>query len=468
MTLDWRRPVVLAHRWLGISLGLLVAVWFVSGIVMMYARMPRLLANERLARLEPLDFSKARVSLPQAVAEGHFGPVHAIRIVTVLGRPVYHVLTERGWLSVSSENGELMSAFNRDEALEQARRFDPIHAATMRYDTRLVDPDQWTLENRLLLPLHRIAVGDSLDTYLYVSERSGDVELRTTSRERRLAYAGAVLHWLYFTPFRRHASVWAQTIIWISMAGCLMCGAGLIWGVYLGLPSPHRGLMRWHHCGGLLFGVATFAWMFSGLLSLDPWDWHPSTQPTRGQRDAFSGGSVRVDETLFDRVRHAAVEQMPTRADTPREIEIVPFRGDPRVIVDSQAGDLIGRAALVAAARDAMPDADIADIVWLDEYDAYYYDRQRELPLPVLRVRYSDRARTWLYIDVARGAIVRKEERLTRLNRWLYHGLHSLDFPFLYGRRPLWDLVVIVLSLGGLSSAITAARPAWRRVRRRL
>jgi hypothetical protein len=53
-----------------------------------------------------------------------------------------------------------------------------------------------------------------------------------------------------------------------------------------------------------------------------------------------------------------------------------------------------------------------------------------------------------------------------RLNRWLYHGLHSLDFPFLYTRRPLWDLVVIVLSLGGIAISVTSAPQAWRRLRR--
>ena len=67
----------------------------------------------------------------------------------------------------------------------------------------------------------------------------------------------------------------------------------------------------------------------------------------------------------------------------------------------------------------------------------------------------GDPQQTWLYFDPKRGTIARKEERLTRLNRWLYHGLHSLDFPFLYYRRPLWDIVVIVLSLGGIVLSAT-------------
>jgi hypothetical protein len=84
----------------------------------------------------------------------------------------------------------------------------------------------------------------------------------------------------------------------------------------------------------------------------------------------------------------------------------------------------------------------------------------------VLRVRFRDASGTWLYLDPNRGVIVHKEEKSSRLNRWLYHGLHSLDFPFLYARRPLWDFVVIFLILGGMMSAVTAAVPAWRRLRR--
>ena len=45
------RVLVYTHRWLGIVSGVLFVVWFVSGIVMMYARMPELDPRERLARL---------------------------------------------------------------------------------------------------------------------------------------------------------------------------------------------------------------------------------------------------------------------------------------------------------------------------------------------------------------------------------------------------------------------------------
>ena len=87
-------------------------------------------------------------------------------------------------------------------------------------------------------------------------------------------------------------------------------------------------------------------------------------------------------------------------------------------------------------------------------------------PLPVLRVRYADPQQTWLYLDPERGVIAQRYERATRWSRWLYHGFHSLDFPFLYYKRPLWDLVVWLLSLGGIAISVTSALPAWRRLGR--
>jgi hypothetical protein len=123
-------------------------------------------------------------------------------------------------------------------------------------------------------------------------------------------------------------------------------------------------------------------------------------------------------------------------------------------------------AALAALAPGAMPQARPRESVWLTRYDSYYYDRTGTLSLPVLRVKYDDSDGTWLYFDPRRGAVVQKEVRRTRLERWLYHGLHSLDFPVLYYRRPLWDIVLVVLSVGGLVSSATTLTPAWRRLRR--
>jgi hypothetical protein len=386
-------------------------------------------------------------------------------------RPVYRFFAGGRWTTMFADSGETLDRVAPEQALAVARRFAPQHAATVAFDTTLAVPDQWTLQQRALLPMHRIALHDVDDTYLYVSERTGDLEMKTTRSERRWAYAGPVTHWIYFTPFRQRSALWAQSIIWLSVAGCVMCLAGLVWGITVATRSPYAGIMKWHHLAGLVFGVATCTWIFSGLLSMDPWDWHPSTTPTRQQRDAVSGGPLRLDLVTVTRLRRALSALAPSR-----EVEIVQFQGEPFARADHGMVSLLapergrierfGDEATLAAARSAMPGTRVDEVRWLTAYDSYYYGRDQDLALPVLRVRFADPVHTWLYLDPASGAIVRKEERLSRVNRWLYHGLHSLDLPFLYARRPLWDVVLIALSLGGLASSLTALLPAWRRLRR--
>src|SRR5689334_8193189 len=76
------------HRWLGIAGCVLFVAWFFSGIVMMYARMPTVASEERLARSAPLDLS--RVTLEPAEAAERAGVSTDTLTVAMLGdRPVY-------------------------------------------------------------------------------------------------------------------------------------------------------------------------------------------------------------------------------------------------------------------------------------------------------------------------------------------------------------------------------------------
>ncbi|MGE3511339.1 MAG: hypothetical protein AB7N65_20915, partial [Vicinamibacterales bacterium] len=67
-----------------------------------------------------------------------------------------------------------------------------------------------------------------------------------------------------------------------------------------------------------------------------------------------------------------------------------------------------------------------------------------------------------LYIDVRTARLLASYSREGRWNRWLYHGLHSLDFPWLYRYRPLWDIVMLVLLGGGTAVSVTAVIIGWQ------
>ena len=510
---DWRKLLAYSHRWLGIAGCILFVAWFISGVVMMYARMPGLADEERLARAPALDLTTVALSPSQAAATLGMDDVDRVTVGMLQGRPVYR-FGVRDQTIVFADTGEFFEGITRDDAHRVALRYAPGHAAPLRHAAIITedDPDQWTIQARTRMPMHRFDLDDAEGTHLYVSEVTGDVVLRTTTAERFWGYLGPVFHWVYFTPLRRNGALWSEFIIWSSLIGCVMCITGIVWGLWRYSPrklfrlkrvptvSPYAGWMKWHHIAGLIFGLVTLTWTYSGLLSMGPFDWFRSAPPSRAEREASTGGPLKVELLTIESMKSAFAAIEPSFA--PKELESMQFRGEPfwigrKAPTEDQAvlwmhEGLLPRAprprleqryvsavhpergaiatfdrdAMTDIAKAAMPGAAVQDAVWLQEYDGYYYDPRGSRPLPVLRVRYQDEHATWLYLNAEQGGIVQRSTSVSRLRRWLYQGFHSLDFPFLYFHRPLWDIVVILLSIGGTVLSFTTMVPAWRRLKR--
>ena len=95
-------------------------------------------------------------------------------------------------------------------------------------------------------------------------------------------------------------------------------------------------------------------------------------------------------------------------------------------------------------------------------------DRTRQRPLPVILALMHDEANTRYYIDPKTATVVGTTSSRNQWRRWAYNGLHSLNFPWLYNYRPLWDIVVITLMLGGTALCVTSLVLAWRVLGRKL
>ncbi len=72
------------------------------------------------------------------------------------------------------------------------------------------------------------------------------------------------------------------------------------------------------------------------------------------------------------------------------------------------------------------------------------------------------------YIDPHTASIVGRRDPKGWFNRWLYHGLHSLNFPWLYNYRPAWDILVLLLLAGGTTLSVTSAILAWKLLKRKI
>jgi hypothetical protein len=260
--------------------------------------------------------------------------------------------------------------------------------------------------------------------------------------------------------------------------------------------------MRWHYILGAFFGVFALTWVFSGLLSMEPFAW-TNAEGLRIRPSAFTGGPLDVSRFgTFDAVAWGSLRG----GRALKEIELKRIQDQPYYLARytsapipdakrerlHQPYDVAGRAqpeselidattlaprrepfsveSLLGRLKAAAPGTEIAAQDLLDDYDSYYYSRNREAPLPVLRVKFADPLETWVYVDPRESALLATVHRLNRVERWLYNGLHSLDFAFWYSKRPLWDIGMILLCAGALASSAIGlclgVRRLWRDVAR--
>jgi len=231
-----------------------------------------------------------------------------------------------------------------------------------------------------------------------------------------------------------------------------------------------------HHAGAV-FGVFTLTWVFSGFLSMEPWSWASEGGLGDGMREAYSGGPLEL--AAFPAMDRAAWEPMFPKTPL-KEIDFLRIQGvayyavrgnqpDPVLVSASPLQirrEPFSMESLVGKAREANPDVPIANSEELSHYDSYYYARGGEAPLPVLRIQFDDPDKTWFYVDPKMGRILARFQSRERLQRWIYHGLHSLDFSFWYYNRPLWDIGVIVLCCGGAALSAIGVVISFRRLRR--
>jgi hypothetical protein len=503
--------LMFVHRYLGLAFCLIFVIWFASGIVMVYKRMPEYTAEERLARMSVLDAAGFRMTPAQALdAAGFSSAPRRVVLTSFQGRPVYRFFVDFGSSTVYADDGSFVDVVDREGALAIAARAFPESRSTIQYLAGLEQPDQWTINNRFENSgvLHHIGLGDDAGTELYIAEGTGEITQKTDRSSRFWGYLGPVMHWFYFTPLRaQRAPLWNNLIVYGSVVGCLLCILGIVIGVYRFSASrrfmrgtsmsPYVGWLQWHHYAGLLFGVFTFTWTFSGLLTMTPFNWFDQGGPTGQQVRAIRGEGV--DLAAFNVPPGAALAEFQRRFQ-PKEVELLQFMGEPfyaayeradfsnrahqdavryvapgatlaRVLVTAN-GDTprvkengFTQDELLAAARAAMPGMEPIEVTWLTDVDNYYYQRTGGLRLPALRAKFDDPEGTWLYLYAGDGSLVQSESRSSRAERWLYQGLHSLDFPWLYQTPWLWYPLIIALSLGGLSLSLTSMIIAWRFLR---
>jgi uncharacterized iron-regulated membrane protein len=465
------------HRYLGIAVGVLMAMWCLSGIVMMYVDYPALSSDVRAAKLSPIVWSGCCTVRDEALPDA--APVSEFSIEMLAGRPVLSLRSA----GTRAELIDLSSGLNISVSPEQARRvaesYAPAGMASAVRTLGPIDDDEWTVAGDLdaARPLYHFSLGDGLGSELYVSSRSGRAVQYTTAHQRFWNWLGSVPHWLYFAQLRRQMQLWRAVLIATSVLGCFLAGTGLYLGVrqWLRQPagrwSPYRGVRLWHHTAGVIFGLLTLSWVGSGLLSMNPWGWLAGGS-AQVERSSLSGPSMTGGE-----VKAALRALAGAHADNVLSIRSVPLNGQLFVMETTASAErrrLNANAEPAPLGREALARIDTilggaqapASALLLHE-DDYYFSHHREVvSLPVYRIVSADPDATRYYVDPESGELLAKFDRAAQGYRWWHQGLHRLDFSAALRARPRWDAVMLLLLAGVTLSSVTGVWLGYRRLTR--
>jgi hypothetical protein len=473
------RFAILLHRYLGIALGLVVALWCLSGFVMMYVQYPELTEKERVAGLEPLDFSGCCDGSASELSFANL-VVDRFQVEMLAGRPVLRLFAWPEEQVVDLRRGSLLPELTPSAGEAVSAAFArQIGVETRGAEIRPLWSDQWTVSGEFEphRPLYRFRAGDAAGTEWYVSSRTGEVVQLTTRPERLWNWVGSVTHWIYFTALRQEGAAWARTVIWLSVVSLFLAVLGIYIGVKQlgrrrnGRPSPYRGWALWHHYAGLVFGVFTLTWLASGLLSMNPWGALES-RSFGAERERLRGGEitgVEVEGMLHALAGHSLPEGT-VRLDSSLvegRFALIAWSGEgARMRLDAETLEPhpLGADVFSNAADVLRPDVPVAEQAWLAEEDAYYFAHHGAPELPVYKIRYGDGE--LFYLDRVSGEPALVADVARQRYRWFFEALHRGDFARIVRLRPLWDLFMLTLLLGVTVSALTGVWLGGRRVAR--
>jgi hypothetical protein len=468
------RVLTWLHRWWGVLFCLLFAMWFASGIAMHFVPFPARSEPAHFKGSVPIDLLEIAHGPAEAVAASGIHDALRVRLVGRSDQPVYLISEPSGTKALRARDlGDAGIHSDRDAlaiAIAGARQrgLDPSRAGT----ANPVTYDQWTVSGDYDSdrPLYRIPLNDVSGTDLYVSSATGDIALVTTHQMRVLNYVGSIAHWIYPTALRHHGQAWSALLWWLS----LLATIGACIGVVIGLTqlgrslrraaSPYRGLQAWHYRFGLVCAPFILSWIFSGWLSMD-------------NGLLFSGNAIRAgavaiaDSSAWDKMRSDEVHRLP-----PEMTEIEWFVFDGRIYRrerDSAAGWRLVQVVPDANAppRSSLQQSEIDDAAKRLGGDCSNtgavaaddaYEPPRIVGEPIFRIACGD---IWFDVNGATGALVNRLDPSRRAERWLFGGLHTLDFSWLRQREWLRSSLIVVLCGCGFGFSLTGALLGWRRIR---
>lgn len=472
------------HQVTGIALSLMFLIWFISGIVLIFAGFPHASREERFLHLKPFIFSDFANILP--LPDSIKGSVDLEKQEDL---PVYRVSAGRRAQRVFDAcTLEPIPAFSEESCRRVAKSFLACPIGKTKKIDRL---DQWMPWSyyQPLLPMYKFYMNDGRHSVLYISSKTGTIVQQTNRKTRWLARVGAIPHWIYFRSLRLKVQLWNQVIIWVSVIGLLTSFSGIIAGFIrlnkrkkTGSITPYKKFWhKWHHLTGFFFGLFVFTFLLSGLFSVvDLPDWDASA------KQDFSPGEIwEKSKKMAVNSGHSFTElwQALENKSEVRKLEWGNSFGKPAWLVYSNdyqvpevyvvTSDTIFKQKTYTLQQVSDHAAKLFEgtsyiLSEQTKYDNYYQESGMvNHPLPVCKITWNDAAKNQIYIDPATGKVVTSFNQKSKIHRWLYQGLHKFNFQLLKEHDWLRKIFLIVLSISGVIISFSGMVLSWKWIKRK-
>lgn len=485
--------VMNVHRLMGWVLCIFFLMWFLSGIVMMYHRFPRVYDSDRVEHLEALGASTDLPSIEvlQAMAEGK--SANSLRMERYLGQTYFKWQAKDSLYTLMADSTQVMHGMTEPNYLANVVA-SWNKAAVLRIDT-LYKLDQWTPFGSMKaeLPFYRYHFDDAEHHQLYQGSVTGQVLQYTTRTERFWAWLGAIPHWLYFYQLRQDVELWSDVVIYLSGAGCIMVILGLWLGIARwrqhrknhksGVTPYKKKWHRWHHVAGLVFGIFALTFVFSGMMSMMPlpsWITHSHLQgsPARYMQEAapqptaytldYRKVVAAYPEAQLLQWSHLREHPYYT-VTTPDDVFYIDAQGSEVTPLNISRDEFLGYVEDFFKTDSTTMNKHIdLQVEELDHFETYYRARSvidTDKLLPVWKITANNRDNSVFYMN-PRDASVRHVDRSSRLNYWAYTALHRLRIGFLNSYPTLRKTIIWILMLGGATISATGIVLGINRCRR--
>jgi uncharacterized membrane protein HdeD (DUF308 family) len=483
------KAVIKIHRLLGFVLCLLFVIWCLSGFVMMYKGFPSVTVEDKMKIASFVDFHN--LEYPKNLEEFiDLDSISSLKIQAINSEPVFTIETNSETIfNISADSSSKKITYSEIEAKEIIKNYYS-NGVKFKEVELISELDQWIPRTHFLshMPIHRISIDNDQKTVWYISSKTGEVLQKLSYSDKVWAWLGAIPHWIYFKEIRINTPLWRFIVITLSFLGVLLSIGGIVLGINRFriarkrkqfLTPYKKKWFKWHHYLGFIFGLFTFTWILSGLFSMNPLKWSPEDSLTQKQQYIWQGKNTLKkgfkEENLNKLIKHfdgnKAIVTIEFKCFDKKIYAIVKnvFGKGSTYLFDQKYKDKkrLKLAVYKAKIKQLFPKSSITSCQILNEYDDYYYSRKNQLPLPIYKYVLDDNAQTAIYIDPNNHQVLKKVEQKNRLERWVYNGLHSLDFASLRNKRPLWDIVVIVLLVGVTLLSITGAVLTYKKLFRK-